>query len=114
GRHRAAPRGARLRRRTRSHPVSAARPLAALGLLLVSLLGVSRAHAEAEVLERVVAVVNEEAILLSDVRSRAAPFLAQLAAAPEAERAGLVERLYGQVIDALIDEELLRQAARQM
>jgi peptidyl-prolyl cis-trans isomerase SurA len=87
---------------------------ALLALLLASLVGASSVARGADVIERVVAVVNEEAIFLSAVRTRSAPFLAQLAAAPEAERPALIERLYGQVIDALIDEELLRQAARQM
>ncbi len=73
----------------------------------------SRAHAE--VVERVVAVVNDEAIFLSEVRRRAAPFLTQvMATAGQAERAALLERLYKQMLDLLIDEELIRQAAQRM
>jgi peptidyl-prolyl cis-trans isomerase SurA len=91
-----------------------------IGVLFVCMLStagstlvVSRAHAE--VIERVLAVVNDEAIFLSEVRRRAAPFLSQvMATESQSERASLLDRLYAQMLDALIDEELIRQAARRM
>ncbi len=71
--------------------------------------------ASAEVIERVVATVNDEAIFLSEVRRRAAPFLSQvMATASQRERTALLERLYAQMLDVLIDEELIRQAAQRM
>ena len=52
------------------------------------LLALAPAAAHAEVIERVAAVVNDEAILLSDLRRRAAPFLEQaLVGRDERERA---------------------------
>jgi peptidyl-prolyl cis-trans isomerase SurA len=63
----------------------------------------------------VAAVVNDEAIWLSEVRRRAAPFVPQIMAADsQAERVALRERLYTEILDRLIDEELIRQAATRM
>ena len=70
--------------------------------------------ARAEIIERVVAVVNDDAILLSDVRRRAVPFLPRALDAPtEAERIAHVEQLYHEVLRQLIDESLIEQAARK-
>ncbi len=68
-----------------------------------------------EVIERVVATVNDEAIFLSDLRRRAIPFLPQAMQAPtEMERMAALEQLYAQLLDALVDEELIQQAATDM
>ncbi|MFW6067137.1 MAG: SurA N-terminal domain-containing protein [Myxococcota bacterium] len=70
--------------------------------------------ARADIIERVVAVVNDQAILLSDLRRRAVPFLPQLGAAEtEAERLGQLQQLYRQILQNLIDQELYEQAAKK-
>jgi peptidyl-prolyl cis-trans isomerase SurA len=70
------------------------------------------ASSAAEVVERVVATVNEDAIFLSDLRKRAVPFLSQVADAPtEPERMARLKELYDGLLDYLIDEQLVRQVA---
>jgi peptidyl-prolyl cis-trans isomerase SurA len=78
----------------------------ALGLLLWAL------PAEATIVERVVAVVGDQPILLSEVRSRIQPYAAQMGGAP-AERAAQRSQLFEQMLHRMIDEELLRRAASQ-
>ncbi len=79
-----------------------------------SILGFGR-MARAEVIERVVAVVNDDAIFLSELRRRAAPFLPRIMAAPtQAERMTAVEELYNQLLDRMVQEELFIQAADRM
>lgn len=78
----------------------------ALGLLLWAL------PAEATIVERVVAVVGDQPILLSEVRSRIEPYAAQMGGAP-AERAAQRSQLFEQMLHRMIDEELLRRAASQ-
>ena len=73
------------------------------------------APAKAEVIERVVAVVNDDAIFLSELRRRAAPFLEQVVSgASEAERQPRIDKLYDQFLRELVDEQLIEQAARKM
>lgn len=68
--------------------------------------------AGADVIERVVATVNNEAIFLSDLRTRAVPFLPQVAEAPtDTERAARLKELYDELLNFLIDEQLVRQLA---
>ncbi|MGB3052795.1 MAG: SurA N-terminal domain-containing protein [Polyangiales bacterium] len=68
--------------------------------------------AGADVIERVVATVNNEAIFLSDLRTRAVPFLPQVAeAATEPERMSRLKELYDELLNFLIDEQLVRQLA---
>jgi len=68
--------------------------------------------AGADVIERVVATVNNEAIFLSDLRKRAVPFLPQVAeAGTEAERMSRLKDLYDELLNYLIDEQLIRQLA---
>lgn len=96
------------------------RALATLrGLLLPGLLlapALVPAAAQAEVVERVTAVVNDKPILLSDLRRKAAPFLEQaLADAPNSnERASRLKQIYKRLLDQLVDEELVEQAASKM
>ncbi|MET0342924.1 MAG: SurA N-terminal domain-containing protein [Polyangiales bacterium] len=92
--------------------------------LLVAALSLSPALAHAdvaradpkkgEVIERVVAVVNGDPMLLSELRTRAAPFLARVMQAPETQRMALMQQLYGDLLTQLIDERLLEQEARKL
>ena len=99
---------------TASHSFTPTRLVAAL--LLLSIAAPSGASAQQmEIVERVVAVVNDEAIFASELRRRMLPFLPQLSRAPsEAERMAALEQLQTQLLDHLVDEELIRQAARRM
>jgi len=75
----------------------------------------TRSRRHTEIIERVVAVVNDEAVFLSELRRRAMPFLDQALGAPtEVERMARLEQLYNQMLDHLVDEELIQQAARRM
>lgn len=71
--------------------------------------------AHATVVERVVAVVGERAILLSDLRGRAQPFLGQIVQQlPNgAQRNAAISQLYKGLIEKLVDEELEQRAAIQ-
>lgn len=72
-------------------------------------------NARALVVERIAAVVGDQAILLSEVRRRVAPFYTQVVQATDMkERNAQVEKLYRDVLDRLIDEALIQQAARRM
>lgn len=71
--------------------------------------------AEADVIERVVGVVNDEALFLSELRRRSLPFLDRLMSAPsEAERTAGLLQLYGELLDRMVDEILIEQAAGRM
>lgn len=70
--------------------------------------------ARAEVIERIVAVVNDEAIFLSELRTRAMPFLPRLMEAPEHQRETALRELYGQLLEHLVDEKLIEHAADEM
>jgi peptidyl-prolyl cis-trans isomerase SurA len=63
--------------------------------------------------ERVVAVVEDYAILLSDVRRRAVPYLARIhRELPDgAQRAAATSTLYKQLVERMVDEELENKAA---
>ena len=87
--------------------------LACLGGLLLG--PVTAVRAEPQVIERVAAVVNDEAIFLYDVRKRAIPFLAQvMAGATEDDRRTRLEELYAEILKQLIDEKLLQQLGQKM
>ncbi len=90
------------------------RALGALTVAAAVLLGASP-RAEAEVIERIVAVVNDDAIFLSELRRRSAPFLEQALSQPSAAaRMAAIEQLYGEVLDRMVQEELFIQAAGDM
>lgn len=84
------------------------------GALLLAAAAPAPAHAE--VIERVAAVVNDHAILLSDLRRKAAPFLEQALsdAKTPSERQSRLKQIYQRLLDQLVDEELVEQAARKM
>lgn len=89
----------------------------AAGLAIIALLAISfsarvpRAHAD--VIERVIAIVDDEAIFLSELRRRAVPFLAQVERVPPLQREAAISQLYTELLDHLIDEALFLQAARK-
>lgn len=99
------------RRRRRNCIASLVRfaAFAGLGLGALSWSGA----AGATVVERVVAVVGDKAILLSELRDRATPFMAQISQrVPDgASRNAAVSQLYQQLIQRLVDEELQQRAA---
>lgn len=71
--------------------------------------------ARADVIEQVVATVNDEAIFLSDLRRQAVPFLPRVMSAPsQEERMTGLRALYQEILTKLIDQELIEQAAREM
>jgi peptidyl-prolyl cis-trans isomerase SurA len=71
--------------------------------------------ASASVVERVVAVVGEQALLLSELRERAKPFLLQLGqqAADEAHRAAATSQLYARLLQRMVEDELEQKAANR-
>jgi len=87
---------------------------AAIGAALLLAPPLERA-ARATIVERVVAVVGDRAILLSELRERARPFQMQVyATVPEgASRNAALSQLYRQLVERLVDEELQgREAAK--
>lgn len=86
------------------------------GVTPVALVIGNASVARAEAIERVVAVVNDEAVLLSDLRRRATPYLehALRGTTSEGERKARIKSLYEQLAQQLIDDELIEQTARKM
>ncbi|WP_394848498.1 SurA N-terminal domain-containing protein [Pendulispora brunnea] len=85
-------------------------PIGFVALLAISI----AAHASyATIVERIVAVVGERAILLTELRKRAKPFLMQIYKAPTtpAVRAGQETQVYREVLDRMIDDMISEQAA---
>jgi peptidyl-prolyl cis-trans isomerase SurA len=80
-----------------------------------TLLATLAAPAHATLVERIVAVVGEKAILFSDLRSRARPFLIQVhQTVPEgAQRSAAISQLYRNVLDKLVDEAAYRDELRR-
>jgi len=73
----------------------------------------SAGRVSATVVERIVAIVGERAILLSDLRERAQPFLAQIhQQVPQgAQRNAAISQLYKGLIEKMVDEEIEQKAA---
>jgi peptidyl-prolyl cis-trans isomerase SurA len=71
--------------------------------------------ASAVIVERVVAVVGDEPILLSELRTRARPFLLQIQErVPEgAQRAAAESQVLRDLVQKMIDEKLEEQSARK-
>lgn len=83
--------------------------------ILAALLSVVAVPTRADVIEQVVATVNDEAIFLSDLRQQAIPFLPRvMSAATQEERMTGLRTLYQEILTKLIDQELIEQAAREM
>ncbi|XXX78762.1 peptidylprolyl isomerase [Sorangium sp. So ce134] len=87
--------------------------LALAGLITAAALASPLAHAV--VSERIVAVVGDRAILLSDLRQRARPFLLQIQARvpPGAQQAAAESQVLRELIQKMVDEELESQAAER-
>jgi peptidyl-prolyl cis-trans isomerase SurA len=91
--------------------------LTAAGLTFAAASGATHPEAAraAEIIERVIATVNDDAIFLSELRRRAAPYLERvISGASEAERPQRIKRLYEQFLRELIDDQLIEQTARKM
>lgn len=94
----------------------ALRMLLLSGLFFSNLVSSPSASAQKrQVVERVVATVNDEALFLSDLRRKSIPFLPQVMnAGSTTERQARMEQLYEQLLERLIDEEILLQTAADM
>jgi peptidyl-prolyl cis-trans isomerase SurA len=70
-------------------------------------------EAQAGVVERVVAVVGEHAILLSDLRHRARPVLMQIyeRVPPGPQRAAVESEMFRELLQQMVDERLIQVAA---
>jgi peptidyl-prolyl cis-trans isomerase SurA len=79
----------------------------------VSVLACAVKPARAVVAERVVAVIGDRPILLSELRKRARPFLLQIAqrVPPGPQQAAAESQVYKELIEKMIDDELEMQAA---
>ncbi|PIE05533.1 MAG: peptidylprolyl isomerase [Sorangium cellulosum] len=91
-------------------------PLLCATVVLASMLTTSVRPASATVVERVVAVIGERAILMSDLRKRARPFLVEInAKAPtEAQKAAAQSQLLRQLLERMIDDQLAAQTASKL
>ncbi|MRG92039.1 peptidylprolyl isomerase [Polyangium spumosum] len=87
--------------------------LVALGLVLAAAL--AQQPAEAIVVERIVAVVGDDPILLSELRARAKPFLLQVQqrVRPGAEQAAAESQVFKDTLEVMIDQKLETQAAER-
>lgn len=66
----------------------------------------------AEIIDRVVAVIEDEAVFQSDVNRRMRPFEQEFAAIPsEQERATVRERRFCETVERMVDDSLIRRAA---
>jgi peptidyl-prolyl cis-trans isomerase SurA len=86
-------------------------------LIATALIGgvLATASAQATVVERIVATVGERAILLSDLRRRAEPFMLQVQQSVPvgAQRNAAISQVYKAVLQKIVDEELMEKAAAQ-
>ncbi|HKQ70717.1 MAG TPA: SurA N-terminal domain-containing protein [Polyangiaceae bacterium] len=82
---------------------------------VLALLASAAPAARATVAERVVAVVGEQAILLSDMRQRARPFLLQIEQKipAGAQQAAAQSEMFRQLLDRMVDERVEQQAAEK-
>lgn len=99
----------------RTTPHSYTHALFALALVVPVAFVAQASAQQRQVVERVVATVNDEALFLSDLRRKAIPFLPQVMnAGSTTERQARMEQLYQQLLERLIDEEILLQTAADM
>jgi peptidyl-prolyl cis-trans isomerase SurA len=89
-------------------------PRALAPALLLGSLAVA-SSATATVVERIVATVGERAVLLSDLKHRAEPFLlkVQQTVPVGAQRNAAISQVYKAVLQKIVDEELMEKAAAQ-
>jgi peptidyl-prolyl cis-trans isomerase SurA len=90
------------------------RALLAAGLVTAIAISVA-SPARAVVVERIVAVVGERPILLSELRGRARPFQLQIAqrVPPGAQQAAAESQMLKELMQKMVDEELVQQAAEK-
>jgi peptidyl-prolyl cis-trans isomerase SurA len=83
------------------------------GVLSLGLIGATEEKADAAIVERIVAVVGERPILLSELRLRARPHLFRIAmASPNAtQQAAAESEMFRELLSRMIDERLEEQAA---
>lgn len=83
------------------------------GLVAAAALVAPLAHAV--VAERIVAVIGDRAILMSDLRQRARPFLVQIQAKVPAgaQQAAAESQVFRELIEKIVEEELQNQAAEK-
>src|SRR5262245_28945799 len=86
---------------------------AALALAFASAVVAHGHQADAVVVERIVAIVGDKPILLSELRTRAKPFLVQiLQSVPAgAQQAAAQSQLLKDLLEKMVNEELEAQAA---
>ena len=86
-----------------------------LAAVIAALVLAAAGPASAAVVERIVAVVGERAILMSDLRDRASPLLARInqELPAGAQRSAAISQLYKSVVERLVDEELISRVARK-
>lgn len=86
---------------------------AAAALAVASALLAAAPRADAVIVERIVAVIGDKPILLSELRSRAKPFLIQiLATVPQGpQQAAAQSQVLKDLLEKMVDEELEAQAA---
>ena len=71
-------------------------------------------NSTAQVVDRAVAVVNDEVILLSDLESTGKAYFEKVSeSTPEASRAEALRNARNQVLDAIIEDTLIRQEAKK-
>lgn len=87
----------------------------ALPLLAAAASFAASPAANAIIVERVVAVVGDKPILLSELRNRAKPFLLQIAqrVPPGPQQAAAESQVFKELIEKMIDEQLQAQAAEK-
>ena len=90
--------------------------LSCLLALSCSIVLLAAPPARGAVVERVVAVVGEHAILLSELRARARPFLLRIHSQipPGAQRTAAVSQMYELLLERMVDEQLQQRAANKL
>ena len=72
-------------------------------------------EARAEVIDKVVAIVNNEVITMSDFDQEVAPLQIRIESqAPPAEREGAIKNVRQQVLERMIETSLIQQKAREL
>lgn len=82
----------------------------------LAFLGVALAArpASAELVEAIVAVVNDDVVLLSELRDRLQPYLGEIQGLPSAtEREARLHQAQREMLQAMVDEQLITQQARR-
>jgi peptidyl-prolyl cis-trans isomerase SurA len=88
-------------------------PVVSIALASVPLASASPSPKSVGLVDRIMAVVGYECILLSELRTRARPYTAQLDASGKtgAAKAAAESQLYREVLDKMIDEHLIAAEA---